>query len=300
VAVEGALKELIAAQAALAEAEEDQAAALRKASYWMQAREYSQGGLPKSAVVWLHGQGEIEGSWAEILPDAVCAPEEARPCRWIWPRGEFSPCTSRGGAMTLQWFDTPEFPVCHVVRGLPDRPRREEDPKEIAASVRVVHAAVAALEAEGIACRQIVVGGFGQGAALAAHAVLRYERPLAGGVLLSAWVPCLQALSQAATAVGRSTDLLWCHGSRDSVVLPSVAADHVKALRDLGVQVEYRLMPELGFSMNDEVLQYFQSWLCKHLLARQEPSEEPGHTPKELEQVGEEGSTMQGTGQAPN
>ena len=43
---------------------------------------------------------------------ATCRPrvqhESQGPCRWIWPRADCTPCTSRGGAPTFQWFDTPE------------------------------------------------------------------------------------------------------------------------------------------------------------------------------------------------
>lgn len=275
-----------AAEVGAEQASASQEAATQKAQYWVQAHGYSREEHPKSAIVFLHGQGEIEACWNETLPPSVSAPSEAGPCRWIWPRAEFSPCTSRGGAMTLQWFDTREFPVCSVIRGVPDRPRKEEDPKQVAEAVRVVHAAIVALEAEGVDSRRIVVGGFGQGGALAAHAVLRYERPLAGGVLLSPWVPCLEALSKCVSKAGASAELLWVHGSRDAVVLPRVAVEHMRALQDLGANVEFRLLPELGFGISDEALAYFNDWLGRRLLADLEPPAAEGDG-EEVEGEGE-------------
>jgi len=163
--------------------------------------------------------------------------------------------------MTTQWFDIPEFPICRVVRGIPDRPRREEDPAEITAAVKRVHAALAALEAEGVPAERIVVAGFGQGAALAAHAVLRYERLLAGCALLSGWLPCREALAEVVTPAGCAAEILWCHGARDRVVEPQLAAEHARWLKELGANVQFRLFPELAFQTTSEELSAFTTWL---------------------------------------
>lgn len=44
-------------------------------------------------------------------------------------------------------------------------------------------------EEKGIPSNRIVLGGFSQGGALAVYSALRYEKPLAGVVALSCWLP---------------------------------------------------------------------------------------------------------------
>lgn len=249
-----------------AEAAALKAKAEETAGYWVETRKLMNLEEIRCAVVWLHGQGELEVSWQDTLA-SVQTPEAAGPCRWIWPRATLLPCSTRGGVMTAQWFDIPEFPICRVVRGIPDRPRREEDPEEVTAAVKRVHAAIAALEAEGVPAERIVVAGFGQGAGLAAHAVLRYERLLAGCALLSGWLPCREALAEAVTPAGSVAEIFWCHGARDRVVEPQLAAEHARWLKELGANVQFRLFPELAFQTSSEELSAFTTWLAAVMVA---------------------------------
>merc|ERR1711879_1113258 len=121
------------------------------------------------------------------------------------------------------------------------------DPEQIQEAVMTVHAVLDALLAEGVPSDRIIVGGFGQGASLAAHSIIRYKAPLAGGVLLSAWIPCFKSLAAEATPAGCSAKMLWVHGARDSMVHPDMAMLLVRRLKRLGARVTFRLLPELGF-----------------------------------------------------
>lgn len=219
-----------------------------------------------SCVVWLHGQGETEVSWQRTLKDFE-ATEEAGNVRWLWPRAQVSPCTSRAGVATVQWFDTVEFPVCKVVRGVPDRPRHPEEADQVSAAVDKVHAVLDALLDEGFNPARILLGGFGQGAALAAHAALRYHVTLCGVALIAAWVPLVQELESLATAAGRECAFLWCHGALDMMIKPDVAVDHVRKLENLGVEVERRFYPEAGFGTNAEILHKVKTWISDRLHA---------------------------------
>merc|ERR1711972_224383 len=121
-------------------------------------------------------------------------------------------------------------------------------------AVMTIHAVLDALLAEGVPSERIIVGGFGQGAALAAQSIIRYQSPLAGGVLLSAWLPCFKTLRTSATSAGCKAKMLWIHGARDAVVHPDVAMLHVQRLQRLGVRVTFRLFPELAFGVNDAAI----------------------------------------------
>jgi len=286
-----------ASEAAEAEVRRRGDAAVRVAKFWAGARREQM----QCAIIWLHGQGESEASWQTKLK-GVTLPERAGSCRWIWPRAQLQPCSTRGGVLTPQWFDTPEFPICRVIRGVPDRPRIDEDPKELTRATTRIHAAIEALEAEGLPSDRIALAGFGQGAALVLHAVLRFQRPLAGGAMLSGWMPCKEALRKAAE---NSTppegwesppEFLWCHGARDGVVEPGLAAESSRVLKEMGARVQFRLFPELSFGVDEEVIRTLETWLVDRLAGPEPgPPAEEGEEGAEFVFYGEEGGRPPGS-----
>jgi len=238
--------------------------------------------VPDCAVIWLHGFGETEIYWQEHFIDLMKLPEVGD-CRWIMPRSEMSSCTARSGALTFQWFDTPELPVSLLVRGIPDRPRKDESAEEIYTAVRRVHEAIVALEVEGVPTERIVVAGFCQGGALAVHSVLSYPKTLAGGAMLCGYLPCFSALEHKASPEGLAVEILWLHGVRDGVVLPDAAVAQAKRATELGVRLDFRLSFDLGHMTNSEELhQVFRSWLVSKL---SKPAEETGSANHEAEDV---------------
>jgi phospholipase/carboxylesterase len=227
--------------------------------------------VPDCAVVWLHGIGETEIFWQELfemndlLPGSERPPEGLGECRWIMPRATMAPCTARRGALTYQWFDTPEFPVCLIIPAVPNRSRKEEDPKDIYNAVHRVHEAVLALEVEGVLAERIAIAGFGQGGALAVHAATSYPKALAGCAMLSGYVPCAAALREAATPEGKQLRLLWLHGIHDAVVQTDAATAQAKELLELGVRLDFRLSFDYGHETTDDELKAFRAWIIQAL-----------------------------------
>lgn len=240
--------------------------------------------IPDCAIIWLHGFGETEIYWQEHFVELMKLPEVGD-CRWIMPRAEMRACTARNGAVTFQWFDTPELPVSLLVRGIPDRPRKDENVDEIREAVHRVHEAIVALEVEGVPTERIVVAGFCQGGALAVHSVLSYHKTLAGGAMLCGYLPCLTALEQAATPENRGTEILWLHGVKDAVVLPDAAVAQAKRASEFGVHLDFRLSFDLGHETNSEELhQVFRSWLVSKL---SKPAEDSAAENPEVEALDE-------------
>jgi len=218
-----------------------------------------------SAVVWLHHQGESE-AMQQMLFRNFQLPAEAGRVRWLWPRAPLQPSSIRGHSPTLQWFDVKEYPVCRVVRGVPDRPRRAEDPDDVTAAVRRAENMVRALEVEGVPRHRILLGGFGQGAAVVLQTVLRSSKALAGGVVCSGWVPGSEDVPREMAKGGNSTALLWCHGARDDVVEPRLAAEQAKALKEAGVQLRFTLFPEMQFELASQALSHVQRFITEQLV----------------------------------
>eukprot|EP00058_Branchiostoma_floridae_P020878 XP_002606368.1 hypothetical protein BRAFLDRAFT_57283 [Branchiostoma floridae] len=72
-------------------------------------------------------------------------------------------------------------------------------------------------EKGGIPSNRIVLGGFSQGGALALYAAFTLEKPLAGMVALSSWLPLHESFPDA-MKVNNESPILQCHGDMDPVV----------------------------------------------------------------------------------
>ncbi|CAK8998585.1 unnamed protein product [Durusdinium trenchii] len=255
---------------------EDQAAA-EVADLWRAAP----GQEVDSAVIWLHHQGESEAIQQMMFNDFTI-PNAGR-VRWLWPRAPLQPSSIRGHSLVLQWFDVKEYPICRTVRGVPDRPRKGEDPEDVQKAVARVEAAVKALEVEGVPRRRILLGGFGMGGALVLKTVLQSREPFAGGVVCSAWLPCAEDLAESLREGGITTEMLWCHGARDSVVEPVLAAQQAKMLKEAGVQIRFQLFPEAQFELSREPLLAVQAFIARCLKMEEKDEEEPPELPTDGE-----------------
>ena len=71
----------------------------------------------------------------------------------------------------------------------------------------------------GIPSNRILVGGFSQGGGLAVHSGFRYEKPLAGILALSCWLPLHKDYpAVVSSSVNKDIPLLQCHGDQDVIV----------------------------------------------------------------------------------
>lgn len=71
-------------------------------------------------------------------------------------------------------------------------PAGPEDEDGIRKAAEYVRSLIAQEVAAGISTKNIVLGGFSQGGALAMYSALTYPEPLAGIIALSSWLPLHQ------------------------------------------------------------------------------------------------------------
>lgn len=144
-------------------------------------------------VIWLPGLGESGKRWSHLQVT----------CSLPWIKWSFP--DEAMATLTL----TPPL------RFIRPEGIASNEPQGLASAVSAVHAMLAQAEAMGYPSQRIVLGGFGQGAALAVRAARTYPRPLAGIVMFSGWVPVAPCPSSEANA---STPVLLCHGTNDGTV----------------------------------------------------------------------------------
>lgn len=160
-------------------------------------------GPASAAVIWLHGLGASGHDFEPIVPHLGL--DHAR---FVFPHAPAIPVTINRGWVMPAWYD---------IKSL-DRRGDREDPAEVRASATRVAALIAREQSRGVPSERIVLAGFSQGGAMALHVGLRYPDPLAGLLVLSAYLLLPAALVAEQSPANRRTPLLFCHGTHDAVV----------------------------------------------------------------------------------
>lgn len=130
--------------------------------------------LPKGkatcGLVWMHGLGDTEEGWAEMLEDDFKPTQGS--CKFILPRAPRQRSTCNGGEVLTSWFDIRRLPISRKTA-----PHHGCSLDEGFASCGRVHAAIDKLLSEGIPSERILVGGFSQGGAMAPRMFLECFPP---------------------------------------------------------------------------------------------------------------------------
>ncbi len=125
---------------------------------------YTEFVLPKGkatcGLVWMHGLGDTEEGWADMLEEDFRFPLGT--CKFILPRAPRQRSTCNDGEVLTSWFDIARLPLNHR-----SAPHHGCSLEEALSSCGRVHAAIDKLVSDGIPAEKIVVGGFSQGGAMA-------------------------------------------------------------------------------------------------------------------------------------
>jgi phospholipase/carboxylesterase len=154
-------------------------------------------------VIWLHGLGASGDDFVPIVSHL-----NLPSVRFVFPHAPERPVTINRGWVMRAWYD---------IRTL-DASDEREDPDDIAASHAWITTLIDQEVERGLSPHQIVLAGFSQGGAMALHTGLRYPAALGGIMGLSCYLLLPEQLRAEAHAANRSTPVLLCHGSQDSVV----------------------------------------------------------------------------------
>jgi phospholipase/carboxylesterase len=201
-------------------------------------REPAKGEKQRGTILWLHGLGDDGRGWAAELS------QHFRAYRIVCPNAPAMAVTANRGARMNSWFDMQGF----APKILLDE---KLDPGTgMAASVKRVHA-VLDREAEllGGKSRQLFVGGFSQGAALAVQAGLSYARALGGVVACSGWAVAWSTLK--IHDANRETLVQLHHGKHDDVI-PLPCSDALLAkLAEAKIKAERFVAPQQQHGFDD-------------------------------------------------
>ena len=206
-------------------------------------------------LIWLHGVGD-RGSGFMWLRDEFSMQGLQR-VKVALPTAPDRAVSVVDGGKRRAWFDLTKMPIEL------DEP---DDPEGLKASVASVLALVEDQIADGIRPERIVLGGFSQGAAVAAWAAAECPHRLAGVVLWSGYAPRHADLSAAlgASANRAGTPFVLAHGDSDPKVRPACGKRLADAIDASGVKVRSQQVYEgLGHGCTREQLAHLVEFLTE-------------------------------------
>lgn len=140
-------------------------------------------------IIWFHGLGDTAEGWSKILPQ-LNIPNT----KYIVPTAPIRPIKMYGNMPLPSWSN-----VIGLGKSF------EEDREGFDNSTHRINRIIESELAAGILSKNILIGGYSQGGALALHITLRSRWILGGCVVLSGWLPFKDdypaALSQSAKSI---------------------------------------------------------------------------------------------------
>jgi len=205
-------------------------------------------------VIWLHDLGESTDK-VRLLFQLFTPSSET--VRLVVPQAEQIPVGAYGTDAISAWFDIPSKPLDEHI----------EDDRGMALSTELIHAL---LDTEWDAFDptggdggngRLVLGGFGQGGAMALHAGLTYPRGPLGGILsCSGYVPLPDNYPEGINEVQKKTPVLAIHGRLDNMVPLEFAKPRYQRLRAANVPLQVREDFHLGHFISETHLLSMQRW----------------------------------------
>ncbi|CAM5198945.1 Phospholipase/carboxylesterase OS=Castellaniella defragrans OX=75697 GN=HNR28_003435 PE=3 SV=1 [Castellaniella defragrans] len=188
------------------------------------------GAAPLHSIIWLHGLGADAHDFAPIVPELTG--EGLPPLRFVFPNAPLRPVTLNQGLPMRAWYDA---------YGLHRDSR--EDIDGIRATRQSINTLITRECARGVPSEHIVLAGFSQGCAMALYAGLRFERPLAGLIGLSGYLPLRNTTAAERHPVNAQTPVFLAHGTEDPVVPVDFAEISRDILTALGQPVQWHTYP---------------------------------------------------------
>ncbi|MDX8381930.1 MAG: dienelactone hydrolase family protein [Ghiorsea sp.] len=209
------------------------------------------GNKPNFSVIWLHGLGADGFDFQPIVPQ-LGLPKDAN-IRFVFPHAPTMPVSMNDGYVMPAWYDLYSLDV----RNPETDPQDEQGIKHSAAQIQQL---ITQENARGIANSRIILVGFSQGGAMALYTGLTQNKPLAGIVALSTYVPLHTTIEQDIQTNNKTTPIFMAHGKQDPVVLHEYGKASAEFLENLGYAVEWHEY-EMEHSVCPEETQAIGSWI---------------------------------------
>lgn len=201
------------------------------------------------SVIWLHGLGADGHDFEPIVNELTLT----QPVRFIFPHAPAMPVSINNGLTMPAWYDIRSPQIDH-----------SQDEAGIRKSQHVILRLIEREINRGVKSENIILAGFSQGGAIALHTGLRYEKPLAGIMGLSTYLPLTEMTENESHEANRKTAVFLAHGSYDQIVPYQLAIDTQATLAKLNYKttlnkynMEHSVCPEEINDISDWINQCF-------------------------------------------
>jgi phospholipase/carboxylesterase len=204
---------------------------------------------PAYVVIWLHGLGADGHDFEAIVPELRLP--ESLPVRYLFPHAPTRPVTINMGMVMRAWYDILEMDVS-----------RKVDVDTIVESSGLLRDLIQRELDAGIPSERILLAGFSQGGAIVLHTALRYEKPLAGLLALSTYLPTVDFLAAERSDANRHIPILMAHGKHDPMI-PIINAENTReALTRLGYTIQWHTYP-MEHQVCTEEIEAIRNWMLE-------------------------------------
>jgi len=186
---------------------------------------------PAWSVIWLHGLGADGNDFVPVVDMLKL------PLRFILPHAPYQQVTLNNGQEMRAWYD---------LFGL--SANSEQDDAGIRQSQNHIETLIEKEIAKGVPSHQIFLAGFSQGGAVALQTALRYQKPLAGVLALSTYLPLHASFDAEKSQQNQNTPIFMAHGTEDEVITLSTYQLSAKFLESEQYSVEKHEYP-MGHSV---------------------------------------------------
>ena len=197
------------------------------------------------SVIWLHGLG-ADGHDFEPIVDELTLSHKIR---FIFPHAPSIPVSINNGMVMPAWYDIRLQQI-----------DKEQDAEGIKKSQRSILDLIEREIERGIKSENIILAGFSQGGAIALHTALRYEKPLAGIMALSAYLPLTDTVEKEINEINKNTPIFIAHGILDPIVPYQLAIDTQATLNQLGFSTELKKY-KMEHSVCPEEIDDISNWI---------------------------------------
>ena len=205
---------------------------------------------PSASVIFLHGLGDTAEGWSDVMEHQFRT--RLPHVRFVLPTANEYPITLNQGFRCTAWHDITELNEI-------DKGNVFLDENEA-----LVQDLIQEEVKKGIDPSRILIGGFSQGCAMSLSVGLKQEKPLAGVLGLSGYLP--NRMSFAPNKNSLAVPTLILHGDADRVVHPSFHMNAVETLKKLGVSnLNTKMYSGLGHSSSQEELNDALNFVSKCL-----------------------------------
>ena len=202
------------------------------------------------SIIWLHGLG-ADGHDFEPIVDELTLKQ---PVRFVFPHAPHMAVTINNGLHMPAWYDikAPQIDA-------------EQDDAGIRHSQQAIVSLIEREIENSVKSENIILAGFSQGGAIALHTGLRFDKPLAGIMGLSTYLPLEDTVAAERHTANNSTNIFLAHGGYDPIIPFQLASHTQQALNKLDYTTQLKKY-EMEHSVCVEEVEDISDWI-NHVFA---------------------------------